>query len=112
MKKKTIDVTVFGIYWCLEDDGSLCIKKYNGPASMYTDGTYLYHGYRTNDKVVVANKALFIRDEDFDTWFIVYYKTQENTKSCDDIESEMMALMRLCLRKTANAINDYLGEDK
>lgn len=109
--KRTIDVIVFGIYWCLEDDGSLCIKKYNGPSTMYTDGAYLYHGYRTNDKAEEANKALFTRDEDFDTWFIMYYKTPENTKSCADIESEMMALMRQCLRETADAINDYLDGD-
>ena len=106
--KKTIDVTVFGIYWCLEDDGSLRITKSAGNASMYTDGTYLYHGYNTNDAVVEANKALFARDDYFDTWFIQYYKTPENTESCDDTEAEMMALMRQHLRETADAINNYL----
>lgn len=106
--KKTVAVTVFSIYWCLEDDGSLRITKSSGNASMYTDGTYLYHGYNTKDKAVEANKALFTRDDYFDTWFIEYYKTPENTESCDDTGAEMMALLRRHLRETADAINNYL----
>lgn len=107
-----IDVTVFSMYWCLEDDGSLCVTKSSGDASMYTDGTYLYHGASTNDEMVEANKALFTRDDYFDTWFIEYYKTPENTESAADTEAEMMALMRQCLKETADAINDYLEGDK
>ena len=107
-----VDVTVFRMYWCLEDDGSLCITKSDGDESMYTDGTYLYYGNSTDDEVVETNKALFTRDDYFDTWFIEYYKTPENTASAADTEAEMMVLMRQCLKETADAINDYLEGDK
>lgn len=110
--KKTIDVTVFRMHWCLEDDGSLCITKSDGDESMYTDGADIYYGLDANSEVVEANKALFVRDDYFDTWFIEYYKTPENTESREDIEAEMMALMRQCLKETADAINDYLEGDK
>lgn len=107
--RKAIEVTVFNMCWCLEDDGSLHVTMSNGATVMFTDGTYLYH-LPSIGEAVEANKALFMRDK-YDTWFILYYKTQDNVKSCADIESEMMPLMRQCLRETADAINDYLEGD-